>query len=347
MDKRVQVFVSSTYIDLMDERQRVNQILLQLECFPAGMELFPASDEDKWDLIKGVIDDSDYYLLILGGRYGSLDDSTKLSYTQMEFEYAVEQKKPVIAFLHKNLDSIAIGKSENDPKKAKKLRDFRESVAAKKTVRFYETADELAAQVATSLVALQKKFPAVGWVRGDNAMTPETRAEIAELRAALAEAKAAGEVQPGPMFDDLASGDETLRMEGGVMWETLDGRTVEKDIDIQLSWNNLLAALGPTLLHETTQDQLQQRLSGVIDSDAHRVLQKAFPLFSHIIDTSFPTTRLLDDILVQFLALRWIERGTGHRAASNTDRYWKLTGLGEDTLMALRAIRRTLPAVGS
>jgi hypothetical protein len=34
------------------------------------MELFPAADEDQWSLIIGVIDECDYYLLILGGRYG-------------------------------------------------------------------------------------------------------------------------------------------------------------------------------------------------------------------------------------------------------------------------------------
>lgn len=58
MDKRYQVFVSSTYADLQDERQEVMQALLELDCIPAGMELFPAANEDQWTLIKKVIDDS-------------------------------------------------------------------------------------------------------------------------------------------------------------------------------------------------------------------------------------------------------------------------------------------------
>ena len=101
MDKRYQIFVSSTFADLQQERQAVMQALLSLDHFPAGMELFPASDEDQWALIKGVIDDSDYYVLVIGGRYGSTADDG-ISYTEMEFEYAKATKKPILAFIHQN-----------------------------------------------------------------------------------------------------------------------------------------------------------------------------------------------------------------------------------------------------
>lgn len=73
MDTRYQVFVSSTFRDLQDERREVMQALLEMDCIPAGMEMFPAADEQAWQLITGVIDQSDYYALIVGGRYGSTD----------------------------------------------------------------------------------------------------------------------------------------------------------------------------------------------------------------------------------------------------------------------------------
>lgn len=88
MNKRYQVFVSSTFADLQAERQAVTQALLSLDHFPAGMELFPASDEDAWTLIQSVIDDSDYYVIVIGGRYGSVDQEG-VSYTEREFDYAV------------------------------------------------------------------------------------------------------------------------------------------------------------------------------------------------------------------------------------------------------------------
>lgn len=60
MEKRYQVFVSSTYENLLEPRQEVMQALLELDCIPAGMELFPAADDDQWTLIKRVIEDCDY-----------------------------------------------------------------------------------------------------------------------------------------------------------------------------------------------------------------------------------------------------------------------------------------------
>ena len=66
-EKRYQVFVSSTYADLVDERASVVQALMEMDCIPAGMEAFPAVDEDQLEFIKTVIDDCDYYVLIVGG----------------------------------------------------------------------------------------------------------------------------------------------------------------------------------------------------------------------------------------------------------------------------------------
>ena len=116
MDKRYQVFISSTYSDLKEERSRVMQTIMSLNCIPAGMELFPASTAEQFTFIKRIIDDCDYYILIVGGRYGSLTDEG-ISYTEKEFEYAKEKRLPILAFLHNDLDSIPLGKSEKDPRK--------------------------------------------------------------------------------------------------------------------------------------------------------------------------------------------------------------------------------------
>jgi hypothetical protein len=70
-DKRYQVFVSSTFLDLKDERQAVIQAIMEMDCIPAGMELFPAIDEAQFAFIKKIVDDCDYYVIILAARYGS------------------------------------------------------------------------------------------------------------------------------------------------------------------------------------------------------------------------------------------------------------------------------------
>ncbi len=99
VERKYQVFISSTYTDLRAEREQVLRGLLETDCIPIGMELFPPTDEAQWQYIKRVINQCDYYLLILAGRYGSIDPDTGLSYTEKEYMYAEALGKPILAFL--------------------------------------------------------------------------------------------------------------------------------------------------------------------------------------------------------------------------------------------------------
>jgi hypothetical protein len=180
MEKRYQVFVSSTYEDLREERQEVMQALLELDCIPAGMELFPAANEDQWTIIKKVIDDCDYYIVIIGGRYGSIGPDGK-SYTQMEYEYALSKEKPTIAFLHASPNEIAAVKTESSEAARKMLDSFR-GLARLKTVRTYKNASDLGSVVSRSIVKLMKTHQAIGWVRADAIVDGIAAREILQLR---------------------------------------------------------------------------------------------------------------------------------------------------------------------
>ena len=168
MDKRYQVFVSSTFADLKDERSNVIQTLMEMDCIPAGMELFPALDEEQFEFIKKVIDDSDYYLLIIGGRYGSISDQG-FSYTEMEYDYAISQGVKVIALVHGSPEKLSVEKVEMNPEAQDKLEKFRNKVTTGRLVKFWSDARELPGLVALSLPKTIKTYPAVGWVRGNEA----------------------------------------------------------------------------------------------------------------------------------------------------------------------------------
>src|SRR6266567_7821681 len=150
MDKRYQVFISSTYADLKEERRAVTQTVIELDCIPAGMELFPAADEEQFSFIKRVIDDCDYYLLIIAGRYGSVG-ADGISYTEKEFDYAVSQGLHVIALVHEDPDEIAYGKSEKDPLLTERLQQFRKKVCTGRIVKQWRNADQLPGLVDQSL----------------------------------------------------------------------------------------------------------------------------------------------------------------------------------------------------
>src|SRR6266404_6669305 len=181
MDKRYQVFVSSTYADLKEERQKVIRTVMEMDCIPAGMELFPAADEEQFQFIKRVIDDCDYYLLIIGGRYGSIT-AEGISYTEKEYDYAVSKGLKVIALIHENPDEIPLGKSEKDPLLREKLEAFKKRVSTNRLVKPWKSAEDLPGLVALNLATTIKMFPAVGWTRANKPASEDVLAEINALR---------------------------------------------------------------------------------------------------------------------------------------------------------------------
>lgn len=196
MEKRYQVFVSSTFADLEHERNKVIQTLMEMDCIPACMEFFPATDEDQFEFIKRIIDDCDYYLLIIGGRYGSIT-AQGISYTEQEYEYALERGLKVIALLHENPNQIPFDKSEQDPELRVRLQSFRDKAATGRIVKFWPNAEALPGIVALSLPKTIKMFPAIGWVRADKVSNEELLFEINELRKQNAElSKALAEIEP-------------------------------------------------------------------------------------------------------------------------------------------------------
>ena len=168
MEKRYQVFISSTFQDLKNARQEVSQALLRADCFPAGMELFPAADEEQFEFIKTIIDQSDYYILISAGRYGSIHPETGLSYTEMEYDYAVEIGKPVIRLLHRDPFNELKGEFIEPTDNGKKaLNLFRSKMSQKKLVKYWSVPHELGTAVDHSLRHVIKTKPAIGGVRND------------------------------------------------------------------------------------------------------------------------------------------------------------------------------------
>lgn len=171
MDKRYQVFVSSTYDDLIDERKEATQAILKCNCFPAGMELFPASNKKQWSVIKQVIDDSDFYLLIIAGRYGSLgidDSGKKIGYTEMEFDYALLQRKPIIVMLHRHPENLSAKLTEKTEVNIKRLEKFRDKAMSGRLVAFWENKDQLNGEILSSLHKMISSTPeAAGWIKAD------------------------------------------------------------------------------------------------------------------------------------------------------------------------------------
>ena len=181
MNKKYQVFVSSTYTDLKEERLAVISGLLENNCIPVGMEQFPASPLSQWEYIKMMIDDSDYYVLIVAGKYGSIDPETNISYTEKEFHYAQEKKIPVIPFLHKNIDNIVGAKLEKDTDKREMLIKFRSDIEKDRLVNYYQNVDDLKSKVITSIHSAIQNINRPGWIRANKSLNNEILISKEEL----------------------------------------------------------------------------------------------------------------------------------------------------------------------
>src|SRR5271166_5574355 len=114
--KRYQIFVSSTYRDLKHPRASILRALADANYIAAGMEYFPPIDQEQFNFIKTIIDDSDYFVVVLAGMYGSLA-ADGLSYSEKEYEYALQKALPIIALLHEDANSLDASERESDPEK--------------------------------------------------------------------------------------------------------------------------------------------------------------------------------------------------------------------------------------
>ena len=343
MDKRYQVFVSSTYTDLKDERQSVIRAVMELDCIPAGMELFPAADEEQFEFIKRVINDCDYYLVIIGGRYGSITEKG-VSYTEQEYDYAVSRGLKVIALLHENPDEIPLGKSEKDEVLRQKLQQFRDKVKEGRLVKFWKSAEDLAGKVALSLSQTIKTYPAVGWVRADKVANEQILGEINQVRKRNAEVQtllqsAIAELErlkSPPLIEGLAEIDEEIELlayyiapHGKRYWAP------------RTTWRKLFASISPFLESRPYEYDVDKILASSLFVD-ERKTNGNVGHSARLDDQSFQT------ITVQLKALGLVK--VAHPSPPSNPGgpgIWSLTPRGEILMMELRTVRSktTTPAV--
>lgn len=321
------------------------QALLELKCIPSGMELFPAADDDQWTFIRRVIDDCDYYVLLLGGRYGSISPQTGKSYTHMEYEYAIDKGKPVAAFIHENPDTLPLNLSEETDEGRKQLREFRKQVQTK-MCRKWANADQLGAVVSRSITQLINQKPATGWVRADRVADESAAQEIARLRRDIekleeerdklkATALNPGELQQGREYVDIRfSYSEIEFEEEGAMDIEDDERPTywkNKTTTIGTNWEDIITTLAPIIPRPTSEGDVRNAIN--------RVLYRRRPSWER---PHIRNLRILEDyfqiIKVQLRALGFVE--VTHSSEFPFAEYWQLTEKGDAYVLQTMAAKK-------
>ena len=181
---KYQVFISSTFGDLREEREAVTWAVLTARHIPAGMENFTAADDRGWKTILSVIDRSDYYVLLLAGRYGSVD-TDGLSWTEKEYRYAASKGIPILAFI-RTARSTTGDKIDTTPDLVSKVEQFKTSVKQNHLCREWSTKEELVGQVNSALLNHinddeDSGSARPGWFRGNELPQSATLEEFARL----------------------------------------------------------------------------------------------------------------------------------------------------------------------
>jgi Domain of unknown function (DUF4062) len=346
VEKRYQVFVSSTYQDLQEERQEVMHALLELDCIPSGMELFPAANESQWSLIKKVIEDCDYYVLILAGRYGSCG-TDGLSYTEMEYCHALSIGKPTIAFLHRDPGTIQANKCETEKEAKEKLIAFRKRVE-QKLCKHWSSPAELGSVVSRSLIQLIKTTPAIGWIRADELPDKNAALELLKLRQKVDEleselAKIRTTAPKGS--EDLAQGEELHTVKFSFRMRNFESEYSTWTSTFQTTWNAVFRLLAPLMINEAAEHTLKTSLNNYIsEQNMERLLEDERFQGSSLMSFSL-SEEDFHTIKVQLRALGLIIKSEKARSLRDLTTYWTLTPFGDETMTRLRAIKRVEVAI--
>ncbi|MFT0859437.1 DUF4062 domain-containing protein [Ancylobacter sp. G4_0304] len=339
---RYQVFVSSTFTDLKEERAEVIQAIWELDCIPTGMEAFVAKNESQWEVIQKVIDECDYYVLIVGGRYGSITPEG-ISYTEKEYNYAKKLQIPVLCFIHGEPENIISSKTESDDSSRKQLYNFKDRILTEYPVKKWTHPQELGGHVSRSLSRAIKVNPRPGWIRNEGSSNLELLEQINNLTKENSNLKDKLNSSNNSYenIDELSGGSDTLIIHGHarIIGSAGHKRNMEnKNWSSTLTWDTIFREIGHKLLTETTENEIRLTISRFIGWSKEMIEIKNDIYNYDITDETFGS------VIVQFRALGLIEKGTRKRAVSDRANYWRLTERGERHLVGLLAQKKPSPA---
>lgn len=137
------IFVSSTKDDLVPYRDAVETALTALEHVPLGMEYFVSSPDSPIDVCLSTVRRSQLYIVIVGMRYGSIEEGSGKSFTELEYDEAVKNKIPVLAFMIDEDQCAVLPKYVDVGEKAEKLKQFKTKLNSSYLVSRFTSVDNL------------------------------------------------------------------------------------------------------------------------------------------------------------------------------------------------------------
>lgn len=330
MSNKYQIFVSSTFIDLKDQRDVIIKSILEMGHIPVGMEMFSAADEEQWGIIKRQIDQSDYYVVILANRYGSTTDDG-VSYTEKEYDYAKAQGIPTLGFVLERSASWPSQFTDTDAPSVSSLSLFKEKVQ-KKHVSFWKNVDDLYGKCAIALTKAFTAYPREGWIRASQYTDANLSAELARLSAENASLRKTikeygnedatrkkNEVQENIRILEANERKMHIWYNNSEAWSEVDPKTLF----------TLFLYLAPEMIVEKSLEDLSRFAAHVVCGVEPTKFRNEFPIPQNSVKgwmTDFSTLGLAKPSDIK-------------KAVSDQNEYWSLTDKGKEFLNIIRKVQ--------
>lgn len=332
MSSKYQIFVSSTYVDLKEPRDLVIKAILEMGHIPVGMEMFSAADEEQWSIIQRQIDQSDYYVLIMANRYGSVT-AENISYTEKEFDYARSQGIPCLGFVLDSSTPWPSNLTDTNPDQVMALNLFRDKVK-QRPVSFWKNNDDLYGKCSIALMKAFVAYPREGWIRASQYSDSTLTSELTRLSAENAKLRSAAEARSDKVEreDEIRGILKTLNANTREMyaWKS-KGKTWEEMKPTTLF--GLFRALGPEMLVEKSIDSISRYAAQMICGLEPNEFRSDWPVPSNAVR----------EWMADFSTLGLVKPSAKKKPVSDKKEYWALTELGKDTLSLIRLVMLERP----
>ncbi|PBP63353.1 hypothetical protein CCL21_27500 [Pseudomonas syringae] len=327
MSSKYQIFVSSTYNDLKEPRDLVIKAILEMGHIPVGMEMFSAADEEQWSIIQRQIDQSDYYVLIMANRYGSVT-AENISYTEKEYDYARSLQIPCLGFILESSASWPTDYTDTEADKVDSLRLFREKVK-QRPVSFWKNFDDLYGKCAVALMKAFTTHPREGWVRASQYSDGKSTAEL--IRLSAENAKLREELEKS-----LVSGDERKIKADRDFIKILRANTRELHVwkkDAK-EWEFAGEASLLTIFNELGPNMLFEMSVATVGMDV-AINVACIPPNELRADHPMPVNNV-KDWLADFAAMELIVPSNKKKPVADKGEYWTLSDTGKACLALIR-----------
>ena len=330
-DQRFRVFLAHDVTELGELAVDLSYELVKHQCIPMGIGMKPAVDNNHWDIIRAMIDESDAVFLVIGNSYGDLSPSG-VSYVHMAYIYATTQGKPIFPFCLKESESSNVRNAH--------LEEFRKLLSSHK-VRFWTVEADLRKQLLMAIRKLKSAHnlglmpiesesshvPAAVPVPGTPVSPPHQMKQIRALKRELEEAKKALATTPETPQKNRSKNKYVMVSYSAKVFSGGNFKIITDTWN--MTWDSIFLAVAPHMLKPISEEKMRLVISAALATDVQSPIKQQHPNSHAVADI-----RLSSDSMNR---VKIYLRGQDliREVMQGRDIRWKLTESGDQHLTEL------------